>query len=742
MHKYRSADRKENKGIRAHRRLSLKIKFFLTSFSLVLAAVAVFALLSVFHLGRFSEVVEEADLKRSEIIERDITGKMQEVAISNLTEYVDAAARVLDGELSAMEYDLQLLAFRAADILENPGRYRAAEIDTPDAAKAGEVTSYILYSETADRSDEVMASDISMLANLCPIMEKIAAREDEVREVMIALPGGATIYTDRHAEQKLDGDGNPLPFDAVSRPFYVGVTLTHDTYFANTDADIFNGEPEVAAGVPVYVDRELRAVCGAARHLSDLEDIMQSIDYSDVSNICLLNEMGVILYSQWDEGELRRDEDEPGSLPDSENRELAGLADKALKGGRGCERVTVDGEPVYMAYAPLESVGWTLLMGISQSTLEQPAKELLVKTGEIKNETLIRTRRMSVQTSIIMLLIAAGLIFINIFLSLRHSVRLVKPLIQLKDAGRRFIEEDDSHIDENSNYFGELKLYTGDEIEDLWSTMGELEANIASSVRNLERVTAEKERIDTELSVATRIQSDMLPGIFPAFPEKSEFDLYSVMHPAREVGGDFYDFFLTDDDHLALVMADVSGKGVPAALFMVVAKTLIKNVAVSGGCDGPGEMLASVNNELCRNNTEEMFVTVWLGIIDISNGHMVSASGGHEYPVICRRGESYELIKDIHGPGLGTFEDVTYDEWEGQLHPGDQLFLYTDGIPEATDAHGELFGMDRMIAALNDSRSEELLSDRLASVKRAVDDFVGDAPQFDDLTMTIFEYKG
>ena len=215
-----------------------------------------------------------------------------------------------------------------------------------------------------------------------------------------------------------------------------------------------------------------------------------------------------------------------------------------------------------------------------------------------------------------------------------------------------------------------------------------------------------------------------------------------MMNPAKEVGGDFYDFFLIDDDHLALVMADVSGKGVPAALFMVVTKTLIKNVALSGGHEGPGDILYKVNNELYANNKEEMFVTVWLGILTLSTGHLVSASGGHEYPALCRKGESFELIMDAHGPGLATFEDVDFDEWNGDLGAGDLLFLYTDGVPEATDENDELFGNDRMIAALNDARMQPDLKGMLLEVRQRVNEFVGEADQFDDLTMTILEYKG
>ena len=251
-------------------------------------------------------------------------------------------------------------------------------------------------------------------------------------------------------------------------------------------------------------------------------------------------------------------------------------------------------------------------------------------------------------------------------------------------------------------------------------------------------ITAEKERIGAELNVATQIQADMLPRIFPAFPERPEFDIYASMTPAKEVGGDFYDFFLVDDDHLAMVIADVSGKGVPAALFMVIAKTLLKNAAQTGL--PPKAVLEKVNNQLCENNEAEMFVTVWLGIYEISTGKLTAANAGHEYPAIRRSGGRFELVKDRHGFVLAGMEDARYREYELELGMGDTLFLYTDGVAEAIGAANILYGTERMLATLNTAPGrcpEKLLRD----VKQDIDRFVGDAPQFDDITMLAIQRK-
>ena len=280
-----------------------------------------------------------------------------------------------------------------------------------------------------------------------------------------------------------------------------------------------------------------------------------------------------------------------------------------------------------------------------------------------------------------------------------------------------------------------------DEIGSLALSFKEMTIRIEQYIRDITAVTAEKERISAELNVATQIQADMLPRIFPPFPDKHEFELYATMNPAKEVGGDFYDFFMIDDDHLGLVMADVSGKGVPAALFMVIAKTLIKNRALTGNFTTPGDVLADVNNMLCEGNDAELFVTVWFGVMTVSTGDIIFASGGHEYPAFYRLDEGYVLEKDKHGPPLATMEGLRFRNNETKLKPGETLFLYTDGVTEATDAHQTLFGETRMLEALSaykDENTEKLLK----GVRVKIDEFVGDAPQFDDITMLAIRYFG
>ena len=310
---------------------------------------------------------------------------------------------------------------------------------------------------------------------------------------------------------------------------------------------------------------------------------------------------------------------------------------------------------------------------------------------------------------------------------------LIRPLGTLHHAAMGLVE---SKMEGLADF--RVEVDTGDELEDLADSFQYMVAELNEYIRDLSRVTAEKERIGAELDVARHIQASMLPCIFPAFPERHEFDIFASMTPAKEVGGDFYDFFLVDDDHLAVVMADVSGKGVPAALFMMISKTLLKSAAQSGL--SPKAVLEKVNDQLCENNDAEMFVTVWLGILEISTGKMKCANAGHEYPAIMRKGGDFELFKDKHGFVLAGMEGARYREYELELHAGDRLVVYTDGVPEATNGANTLYGTGRMISALNGARDGSCRQ-MLEALHRDVDSFVDGADQFDDITMLCIEMK-
>ena len=347
-------------------------------------------------------------------------------------------------------------------------------------------------------------------------------------------------------------------------------------------------------------------------------------------------------------------------------------------------------------------------------------------------DKMIEVRNSYVRKVLLAMAITALLIIIGLSLKLTRS--LLRPIHVITAEATRFAAENVRTGEKLTN-----TIKNTDEIGQLADAIDRMELQVHDYVSHLTRVTAEKERISTELSLAARIQMDMIPSVFPAFPDRKDFDIYASVEPAREIGGDFYNFFLIDETHLCAIIADVSGKGVPAALFMMASTIVLVDNARMG--KSPAEILKSANEAICATNREEMFVTVWLGILDLETGKLTTANAGHEYPYLKQPGGAYEMVSDPHSFVVGGLEGIVYRNYEIMMEPGARLFVYTDGVVEATDKDEVLFGTERLLNALNkepDAEPEKLL----ANVKESVDRFVADAEQFDDMTMLCLEYNG
>ena len=315
--------------------------------------------------------------------------------------------------------------------------------------------------------------------------------------------------------------------------------------------------------------------------------------------------------------------------------------------------------------------------------------------------------------------------------------QVITPLRGLTKAAQDFLPGEDGTY--SADKVSRVKLRTNDEIGVLSRDISSMQTQIVENTGNLARMTAERERIASQMNLARDIQVSALPRKFPPFPERKEFDLFASMTPAMEVGGDFYDFFLIGGNRLALVIADVSGKGIPAALFMMAAKSSIKGHLLSGL--DPASALERINLRFCEENDSATFVTVWLAVIELSTGKGLACNAGHEHPAVRRAGGTFELLKYKHRRVVGAIRSSKYENRAFEMHPGDCLFVYTDGVTEAHNAEKKLFGEERLTAALNrnpEAGPEELLT----CVREALDGFVKDAPQSDDITMLAFRYYG
>ena len=345
--------------------------------------------------------------------------------------------------------------------------------------------------------------------------------------------------------------------------------------------------------------------------------------------------------------------------------------------------------------------------------VERPMEELALGRQEYIENVLLAT----------LILMIASCVCLALYIKRQFAM----PIEKISKEAMRFAKEPTPSENAELENISEIS-----EVRALAESIGKMENDTLLYVDELTKATAERERMAVELSLAATIQSNILPSNFPPYPNRRDFDIYASMDAAKEVGGDFYDFYLLDDDRFAFLVADVSGKGIPAALFMMRAKMTIKALAESGA--DVHVILSKANEKLCEENEAGMFVTTWLGIVDMKTGVLSYANAGHNPPLLKRRQGAFEYLKSRPNFILAGMDGVPYHKNELQLLPGDELFLYTDGVTEATNKCQEMFGDSRLVDALN-SVFEETAESRCMTVKRAIDGFVGDAEQFDDITM-------
>ena len=679
-----------------------------------------------------SRLAAESSERQEEAI-GDITGAvMNAVVEQSMSRATGLEAYIANSLFNGLKVRVGTLGEYAAKLYSTPESYPRMPYAGPDPVENGQVVAQLMLADGVDGDDPALADRLGLAANMSDMMISLFGASAETNSLFIALPEGAFLVIDDRSATKFDESGELVGYDPRTRPWYQQAVEQGGLIFTDVEVDAFTGDIGIVCAMPVYVDGQLTAVVGSDLFLTAMQNYVQS-SRGEGSFVCVVNQHGHVVFSPQEEGLLRVvPAHEAQDLRQSGNAELVSLLTDAARGRTSMRSVALEDGGYYMIGAPMETVGWTLISACGQEALGQPAVMLQESYDQIQAEATAtyRTRMTRSGRSAIVLLCLITLLMLAGALIL--GKRIVRPLNTIT---RRIAELSETNLE----FKMEDAFRTGDEVEELAESFAGISHRTVEYLNTVKRVTAEKERIGAELSLATQIQAAMLPHIVPAFPDRTDFDIFASMDPAKEVGGDFFDYFLVDDDHLCMVMADVSGKGVPGALFMMASKIILQSVAMLG--KSPAEILAKTNEAICSNNEAQMFVTAWLGILELSTGRLVAANAGHEYPVLKSPNGPFELFKDKHGFVIGGLEGARYREYELKLEPGAKLFVYTDGVPEATNAGNELFGTERMLTALNEAQDagpQEVLS----AVRRAVDGFVKDAEQFDDLTMLCMEYKG
>ena len=696
----------------------------------VIILAAAFFSVTAYNSSMLAKLTEQTNQKQLDAITSSTAEMIDQVVDGTMARTTQLGALITDELFDGLGVRVNMLGEYAEKLFSGDVDVRPIPYKAPDPEKEGEVRAQLILADGVKLTPH-LKQRLGIAANMSDMMISLFGASDVTNSCFIALPEGAFLVADDRPQSKYDESGEMISYDPRTRPWYQQAVEAGELIFTDTEIDAFTGDIGIVCAMPVYRDGKLVAVVGSDLFLTSMQAAIQASD-SEGGFQFVVNQNGHVVFSPKTEGILQVEEStEALDLRQSGNEDLSALVSDALQAETQVRHIDLDDGSYYMVGSPMGTVGWALISAFSEQVAAQPITEMQESYEQIQQEAVTTYRsninRSRNRTLLILLLILLVLLANALVL----GKRIVKPLNMIT---KRIFELNESNLE----FKMEDTFRTGDEIQTLAESFADLSHKTVVYMDQVRNVTAEKERIGTELRMANQIQESVLPNIFPAFPDREEFDIYATMDPAKEVGGDFYDFFLIDKDHLGIVIADVSGKGVPAALFMMASKIILQSCAMLGR--SPAEILTRTNEAICSNNRMEMFVTVWFGILDLNTGLITGANAGHEYPAV-KRGEGYELFKTKHGMVIGAMENVTYSEYRLQLQPGDRLFLYTDGLPEATDASEEMFGVNRVLDVLNEN-TQCSVTDTLVRMTEAVSEFVDGAEQFDDLTMLCLEYKG
>lgn len=710
------------------------IRYKITAMALGVSVLAVVLCGAVAVFGMRNMIREAATASQSlgETAAYDSRTALVGQAQDGLKEQVKQKAELTEERLLNIAGQVETTAGYMSGVYQNPERYLPRPVEKPAMENAGKWA--LQYSLVEDVDYEAVQEEIDLAGNLYHIVAPLCEGNDTVSSIYFSSANGFMISYDKNSDNMFEGKtaGQPAElfvdhYDPRDRDWYQEAVETGKSVFTETYLDTF-GRLLISCAAPVY-GRGTKPVGVLAMDIL-IEDINHSVVSARVGNrgyVFLMNHDGYVVSAP----DLAVVDGTYESVNLMEQEEMKTLAERMASGQSGLISFVKDGEDVFAAFEPIAPTGWSMAMVLPQEEVIAPA---VVSYENILENTSRANAQMEgiVHSAMVGVLALSALILLGVlFFAEVRSRKITEPITRLTK---------EVAVIGQGNLDHTVEMHTGDELETLGNAFNQMTKSLGEYMENLAEVTADRERIATELNVASTIQSSMLPCIFPAFPDQKDFDIYADMHPAKVVGGDFYDFFKTDENHLWVVIADVSGKGVPAALFMVIAKTMLKNYAGFGA--SPAEVLAIVNNRLCENNEADMFVTVFIGVFEISSGIFTFSNAGHNYPLLYRKGGAFDWLKSSPDFVIAGMEGMKFRDNRVAIHPGDRLFLYTDGVTEALNRKEELYGDDRLIETLNRPETREMSIDELVTYMKAdLASYADGAEQADDITMLVLEIR-
>ncbi len=554
-------------------------------------------------------------------------------------------------------------------------------------------------------------------ATIGTVLESMKRNNPYIYNSFIARTDGSVRFYFKNEELKLNDDYNPL-----QKEWYINAVNSEELVWSKVYRGSLSGQLMITCSRVIYGhDSTIAGVVGVDMTIDAINEKIISTDDETFGYTFLIDGEGnLIARPEYALEDSRRDEiiSVPLGKPMNsvEGEEFHSLMKQLVDQEQGFVRWKRQEDSKYIAFKTVTEQNWTLGLVLSEEFIQKEIKQSFTQ------QFIAVTRYF-----VLMLILVTAIV---IFVGLKMSQRITKPIEVLHNGAKKIGAGD---LDYN------IEVKTHDELENLADEFNKMSTDLQHYITDLKETTKQKQKMESELSIASRIQQDMLPLIFPAFPERSEMDIYASMLAAKQVGGDFYDFFLINPDKLCFVIGDVSGKGIPASLFMVISKTLIKSEAMSGL--SPAEVLDNVNKTLIEGNDEMMFVTVLLCMLDLKTGELTFANGGHNPPLHAKTESEFDYVELNKAKVVGVFDRATFSNQTLQLDKGDTFFLYTDGVTEAMNPEDEQFTEDRLIhtmKGLNTTPVKKIKEKVLADVAS----FVNGADQSDDITTLVVQFNG
>ena len=671
-----------------------------------------------------------------ELITYQLKKSLGEVAITR--------AEFIEQELISTQQDVGLLANNMTKISSNPENYRPVKVLDPRFDKVENFQPYVVYSPetflngmTPENLSPELQHEIEIASNIANIIVPLSKAFSKYKSSFNVGSRngyfiGVTVYPEITGALPFTNE-DIYQFDCRERPWYKDAIdntgFTFSDIFVNSDAD--DSYDAITCSAPYYDKNGVAGVVSIGFSTDEIYEKFSDTMIGENAFSFVLNEDGEIIFSTLKSSSLATmfgEED----LRKSSSESLAYAAKKMVEGRNGILAVTIDGEDYFLSYAPIKNMGWsfatlTLRKNIDDAAAE--SQEYFLKQIEIFLRNL---RNKFFITTLSQIFLLMGLLYIMFTASTNFSRRLIEPIHKLSDGVRDIA---------SGNFDKKLDIKTGDEVEQLATSFNAMTDELKTYMANLTSVTAERERIATELDVATEIQNGMLPKDFPT---RADFELFATMTPAKEVGGDFYDFYFLDEKHLAVTVADVSGKGISAALFMVISKTILNNFAETFyKKNGLAPVVTAANDKLCAYNDAMMFVTVFIGVLDLETGEFTYVNAGHNPPVIYHAAENHCDFLDVKKNFvMGPMDGIPFVEQKTFLSKGDLIFIYTDGVTEALNEADEEYLPDRLIDFMNKTDCRAPLQTLLKNIRGDVAAHVGKAAQSDDITMFALRFNG